>query len=63
MIARFEPVDTTLGYDIREFDIIDWKIKNLKWLETWYKRDMELPIFKPLKHCKDRQEFMNQFIT
>lgn len=61
MIARFEPIHNTLWYDVRQFDLIDWKVKNLKWLTTDYYRDIKLPTFLPLGQCASRKEFYEQF--
>lgn len=62
MIAIFTWINTSKEFDIREFDIIDWIPSTYKWLsiEKYYSDD--LPKFKSLSSCENRDEYLSQFM-
>ena len=63
MIAIFKPVNNWYWYDIREFEIINWKPSTYKWLKVsdylWVM--YELPIYKPKVYYKTKKEYLAQF--
>lgn len=61
MIAIFRPVTNWPWFDVREFEIIDWKPSTYKWLKVQDCYLENLPVFKPLNRCKNRLEYLKQF--
>ncbi len=63
MIWIFKPVNNAHWYDIREFEVINWKPWPYKWVAIAnYQHDINnLPIFKPKVHCLDMKEYLDQF--
>lgn len=65
MLWIFKPVNNNYWFDVREFEVVDWKYKHitfknisdLKWVLH------ELPVFKPKICFENRTEFNKQFTT
>ena len=62
MIAIFKPVNNSLGFDVREFEIKDnGKPGTYRWLNVREVYLGDLPVYKPKARCKDKSEYYSQF--
>ncbi len=63
MIGIFKPVNNAYWYDIREFEVINWKPWTYRWvaIADYQNQISTLPVFKPKIQCADMQEYLDQF--
>lgn len=61
MIAIFTWINTSKQFDIREFNLKDWIPSNYRWLSTEKYYSEDLPKFKSLSSCENRNEYNRQF--
>lgn len=61
-IAIFKPINNNPWFEIREFEIINWKATWFKCLpiQDYYSDDLK--IYKPLCLCNSKLEYNNQFL-